>query len=118
MYTGDKSLDVRKWLNAETFNAVISNASDALSRLQFEMLTNRDVLDPDAELKISVECDKDARTITVRAADGSVCGYLSVPGGSEVELGLHDLPPGTYEIISAESPDADPLRLHVGEVRE
>ena len=45
---------------------LISNASDALSRLQFEMLTNRDVLDPDAELKISVECDKDARTITVR----------------------------------------------------
>ncbi|MBP7686501.1 MAG: molecular chaperone HtpG [Thermoflexales bacterium] len=45
---------------------LISNASDALSRLQFEMLTNRDVLDPDAELKISVECDKDAKTITVR----------------------------------------------------
>jgi len=45
---------------------LISNASDALSRLQFEMLTNRDVLDPDAELKITVECDKDAKTITVR----------------------------------------------------
>ncbi len=45
---------------------LISNASDALSRLQFEMLTNRDVLDPDAELKIVVECDKDAKTITVR----------------------------------------------------
>ncbi len=45
---------------------LISNASDALSRLQFEMLTNRDVLDPDAELKIVVECDKDTKTITVR----------------------------------------------------
>ena len=44
---------------------LISNASDALSRLQFEMLTNRDVLDPDAELKITVACDKDAKTITI-----------------------------------------------------
>jgi len=25
------------------------------------LLTNRDVLDPDAELKIVVECDKDAK---------------------------------------------------------
>jgi molecular chaperone HtpG len=37
-----------------------------LSRLQFELLTNRDVLDPDAELKIVVECDKDAKTVTIR----------------------------------------------------
>jgi molecular chaperone HtpG len=45
---------------------LISNAPDALSRVQFEMLTNRDVLDPDAELKITIECDKDARTLTIR----------------------------------------------------
>jgi hypothetical protein len=58
------------------------------------------------------------RTITVSAADGAVAGYLSVPGGSEVELGLRDLPPGTYEITSAESPEADPLTLRIGEVGE
>ena len=29
---------------------LVSNASDALNRLQFEMLTTKDVLDPDAEL--------------------------------------------------------------------
>jgi molecular chaperone HtpG len=34
---------------------LISNASDALTRLHFEMLTNRDVLDPDAELAIRIE---------------------------------------------------------------
>jgi molecular chaperone HtpG len=34
---------------------LISNASDALTRMQFEMLTNRDVLDPDAELAIHIE---------------------------------------------------------------
>ena len=44
---------------------LISNASDALNRLQFEMLTDRDVLDPDAELAIRVEADEEARTITI-----------------------------------------------------
>lgn len=34
---------------------LISNASDALTRMQFEMLTNREVLDPDAELAIHIE---------------------------------------------------------------
>jgi molecular chaperone HtpG len=45
---------------------LISNASDALSRVQFEMLTNRAVLDHDAELKITIACDKDAHTLTIR----------------------------------------------------
>lgn len=44
---------------------LISNASDALHRIQFELLTNRDVLDPDAELAIHVDFDEDARTLTV-----------------------------------------------------
>ncbi len=34
---------------------LISNASDALTRMHFEMLTNRDVLDPDVELAIHLE---------------------------------------------------------------
>lgn len=34
---------------------LISNASDALTRLQFEMLTKHDVVDPDAELAIRIE---------------------------------------------------------------
>ncbi len=44
---------------------LISNASDALNRLQFETLTNRDVLDPDAELKITVAGSEDGKTLTV-----------------------------------------------------
>ena len=44
---------------------LVSNASDALNRLQFEMLTTRDVVDPDAELGIRLEADSEARTITV-----------------------------------------------------
>ena len=44
---------------------LISNASDALHRVQFEMLTNRDILDPDAELAIHLSFDEDARTLTI-----------------------------------------------------
>jgi molecular chaperone HtpG len=44
---------------------LISNAADALNRLQFEMLTNRDVLDPEAEMAIRIEVDEEAKTVTV-----------------------------------------------------
>jgi len=44
---------------------LISNASDALNRLQFEMLTDHDVLDPEVELAIYIEIDEEAKTITV-----------------------------------------------------
>ncbi len=44
---------------------LISNASDALNRVQFEMLTNREVLDPDAELAIHIDFDEEANTLTV-----------------------------------------------------
>jgi molecular chaperone HtpG len=44
---------------------LISNASDALHRAQFEMLTNRDVRDPEAELEIRITADETARTITI-----------------------------------------------------
>ncbi|MEA4906994.1 MAG: ATP-binding protein, partial [Anaerolineaceae bacterium] len=45
---------------------LISNASDALTRLNFEMLTNRDVLDPDAELGIWVEVDADQKRLKIK----------------------------------------------------
>src|SRR5690349_13947278 len=45
---------------------LISNASDALYRVQFEMLTNKDVLDPEAELAIHVDGDAEAKTVTIR----------------------------------------------------
>lgn len=44
---------------------LISNASDALHRIQFEMHTNRDVASPEAELAIHVNIDDEAKTITV-----------------------------------------------------
>src|SRR3989337_1230950 len=45
---------------------LISNASDALNRLQFETLTNHDVVDPHAELAIWIEADEDAKTLVLR----------------------------------------------------
>jgi len=45
---------------------LLSNASDALNRLRFEMLTNHAVLDPEAELCIRISVDKDAKTIMIR----------------------------------------------------
>jgi len=44
---------------------LISNAADALNRIQFEMLTNRDVLDPDVELGIRLSVDEESNTLTV-----------------------------------------------------
>ncbi|MGC9347873.1 MAG: molecular chaperone HtpG [Anaerolineae bacterium] len=44
---------------------LISNASDALHRIQFVMLTDQDVVDPDAELAIHIDFDKEAKTLTV-----------------------------------------------------
>jgi len=44
---------------------LLSNASDALNRMRFEMVTNKDVLDPKADLKINIQADKDAGTLTI-----------------------------------------------------
>jgi molecular chaperone HtpG len=52
--------------NKEIFlRELISNASDACDKLRFEALSNEALYDGDSELKIRVDFDKDARTITV-----------------------------------------------------
>jgi molecular chaperone HtpG len=45
---------------------LLSNASDALNRMRFEMVTNQNVLDPKADLKIHIKADKEARTLTIQ----------------------------------------------------
>jgi len=44
---------------------LISNASDALNRMQFEQLTNRDVRDPEAELAVRLSFDEQEKTLTL-----------------------------------------------------
>ena len=53
--------------NKEIFlRELISNASDACDKFRFESLSNADMVVDDAELKIQIEYDQDAKTITVR----------------------------------------------------
>ena len=52
--------------NKEIFlRELVSNASDACDKLRFEALTNKDLFEQDAELRIRVSFDKAARTLTV-----------------------------------------------------
>ncbi len=52
--------------NKEIFlRELISNASDASDKLRFEALTNKELFENDAELKIRVNYEKAARTITI-----------------------------------------------------
>ena len=52
--------------NKEIFlRELISNASDACDKLRFEALTSKDLFENDAELRIRVSFDKQARTITI-----------------------------------------------------
>lgn len=44
---------------------LISNSSDALNRIQFEMLTNPDVVDHDAELSITLRADRENNTLLI-----------------------------------------------------
>lgn len=44
---------------------LISNASDALTRMHFILLTERDVLDPDAELAITIVPEPDKRALRI-----------------------------------------------------
>lgn len=52
--------------NREIFlRELVSNASDAADKLRFEAVSNGDLYEGDAELKIRVGFDKDAKTITI-----------------------------------------------------
>jgi molecular chaperone HtpG len=44
---------------------LVSNASDALSRLQFEQLTNTAIIDPEASLYVEIKPDDAAGTLTI-----------------------------------------------------
>lgn len=45
---------------------LVSNASDALDKIRFRSLTDKEIVDPDAELEIDISVDTDAKTLTIR----------------------------------------------------
>ncbi len=45
---------------------LISNASDALDKIRFRSLTDRDIADPNAPLEIDIQVNASARTLTIR----------------------------------------------------
>ena len=53
--------------NKEIFmRELISNASDACDKLRFQALADNSLMGDDSELRIEVEFDNDARTVTIR----------------------------------------------------
>lgn len=53
--------------NKEIFlRELISNASDACDKMRFEALSDDSIYEGDSELKIQIEFDKDAKTLTIR----------------------------------------------------
>ncbi len=74
---------------------LISNASDALTRMHFELLTNREVLDPDAELAIHIEApsaqgDEPRRLIIKDSGIGMTREELEQNLGTIAQSGARD----------------------------
>jgi molecular chaperone HtpG len=70
---------------------LISNASDALTRMDFEQLTNRDVLDPETPLEIHISINKDAKTLTITDSGiGMTAAEMADNLGTIAHSGAHD----------------------------
>ncbi len=70
---------------------LISNASDALTRMRFEMLTNSDVYQPEAELAIWLEADKEANTLVIKDSGIGMTGeQLATSLGTIAQSGARE----------------------------
>ncbi len=85
---------------------MLSNASDALNRVRFEMLTDKDALDPQAELAIRITPDQEARTLTIQDSGiGMTKDEIIENLGTIAQSGAR----GFIEAAQAQSPDLSRL---------
>lgn len=87
---------------------LISNASDALTRIQFEMLTNQDVLDPEAELAIHIDVreEDDRKLIVIKDSGiGMVRDELVQNLGTIAQSGAREF------LAQIEQEDVDPAEI-------
>jgi len=87
---------------------LISNASDALTRLHFEMLVNQDVIDPESELAIHVEVaekDGDKWLVVKDTGIGMNREELIKNLGTVAQSGAREF------LASIEKPETDPLDI-------
>ena len=55
------------YTHSEVFlRELTSNASDALDKVHFRSLTDRDIVDPDAELEIDITVESNSKVLTIR----------------------------------------------------
>lgn len=70
---------------------MISNASDALTRVDFEILTNRDVFDPQAALEIRIIPNKEEGTLTIEDSGiGMTAEELATNLGTIAQSGVRE----------------------------
>lgn len=88
---------------------LVSNASDAITRMQFEMLTNRKVLDPDRELAINISVEDENGNKRITVSDSGVgmtkselvqnLGTIAQSGAREFLAKMEDTEANAAEII-------------------
>ena len=86
---------------------LISNASDALNKIRFRMLTDTNVLDADADLKITIELDSKKQTFSI--ADSGI-GMTKDELISEIGTVAHS---GTLDFLRKIQENNKPLDAHL-----
>lgn len=88
---------------------LISNASDALNKLRFRMLTDKEVVDPEAELKIQIDLDSKKQTFSI---EDSGIGMTRENLIHEIGTVAHS---GTLEFLQKAQQEKQPIENLIGQ---
>ncbi len=87
---------------------LMSNASDALDKIRFRSLTDKDIVDPDAELEIAITVDAEAKTLTITDTGiGMTRDEVNTNIGTIARSGSRDF----MERLNEESDEESKLKL-------